>query len=251
MYKETITEKTKNSIDFIEFKELPNLNHEVLSTSIAQTTDLSLLKPLVIDENVQTILKKVISRILDEGDKQFIDFRGNYNTNLTSFDNDFDQTRKIISKIIDMSDSDTSLITNARLAVQLQDHSSFNIVPSTNRTLSAAPYKIGKLAGRDLWIDPFMNWTDNFILFIHNVNIEISDMSESIVNESTFAPRIKFELKLKFDLVDPKCLFVFTDEYQRNASELISKERDEKIDYILGENSGSEQNIKFRIHNNN
>jgi len=254
MYKELIIEKLK-TIDFIEIKQLPNLNHEVLTTSMALTSyqvDNGVddkIKSLIVEENVQSILRKVISGIRNEGDVYFIDFRGNYNQKLTSFDNEFDQTRKIITKIIEMSDTTTSLITNGRISSNLQDHSSFNSVASTAN--GATAYKIGKLSGRDLWVDPFMRWDDDFILLVDKVNLEIFDIKESIVNGPTFAPRVNFDLKLKFDLLNPKCLFVFNDEFQKSASELISKQRNEKIDYILDENSGSEQNFEFRIHNNN
>ena len=254
MYKK-LTEKIKG-IDFIELKELKNLNHEVLSTSMALTgfqvengVD-EKIKSLIIDENVQSILKKVISGIRNEGDFHFIDFRGNYNQKLTSFDNEIDQSKKIVFNLQNITNKNTSLITNGRLASQLQDNNSFNTINNVSYT-GSLPYKIGKLIGMDLWVDPFMRWDDNFILTIDKVNLEIFDIKEGIDNGPYVAPRVNFDLKLKFDLVNPKCFFVFTDEYQKNSSELISKERDEKINYILGENSGSEQNFEFRIHNNN
>jgi hypothetical protein len=239
MTKELIINRIKkdSGIDFIEFKKLENFNSENLSASIKTLDHLNddQLKSLISDELIQSLFIKLVKSIRENGKFHFLDLRGTYDNNLTMFENEQKQNNKIMNYLLSFG-NESSFITNGRISTELQDHQ-YNLVmlsvKDSIKAIKAIPYKIFSIYERDFFVDPFMRWTDDFILIIDKINLEIIDYEEKISNSPDIHYHLESNLKFKFELVNPKCLFVFTDEYQSNLYELISSVRNDKINSII------------------
>lgn len=195
----------------------------------------------------------LIKKLLDESELDFIDIRGinNYNQgNLI--------TNKIITKLNLYSSSDIryrSIITPARISSEIQDSSWFvSSFPWVNGPISSNNfgdiYLLGSLSANkefEVYVCPLFKWTDNFIILLDEVDIRISEdfgnISDSLLNIKEY--KVKYDINIK----DSKVIYIYTDDYQENLDLLISKKRDDKIDYILdNESSGSKQDSQFRIY---
>jgi hypothetical protein len=91
---------------------------------------------------------------------------------------------KYLSEDIDHNVKDTPTVkkfqTNGKMASYLQDIYEYvhNLDKTTLLTSSTKPYKMGALKGIDIYVDPYMRWNDDRIIFF--------DENDNIVNEVVF-----------------------------------------------------------------
>jgi len=199
---------------------------------------------MVLSEMSQSVVKKILQSIFDNGKKSFIDLT-NRLTSSTQFENAATRARKTIAKIhYDLPQK--YLITNGRICSDyFMDFSAFVPLPISNKITNSSGliYPSGSIllqTKRDVWIDPFMRWDDNFILCFDEVILDISNFSFSIRNEATFSPKVLITLDLRFEVINPEVFFIYEDDYRKNwdIQSIVKQEnRDKKIDYILDGNN--------------
>jgi len=211
---------------------------------------------MVLSEMSQSVVKKILQSIFDNGKKSFIDLTNRFGSAATQFENVSSRSRKTIVKIhYDLPQK--YLITNGRICSDyFMDSSAFVPLPFSNKITSSDgliyPYgSIHLQTKRDIWIDPFLRWDDNYILCFDEVFLDISNFSFSIRNEATFAPKVLFSLDLRFEVINPEVFFIYEDDYKKNwdIQSIVKQEnRDKKIDYILDGNQESGSNSQFGIY---
>ena len=210
---------------------------------------------MILSEMSQSIVKKILQSIFDNGKKSFIDLT-NRLTSSTQFENAGTRARKTIAKIhYDLPQK--YLITNGRICSDyFMDFSAFVPLPISNKITNSSGliYPSGSIllqTKRDVWIDPFMRWDDNFILCFDEVILDISNFSFSIRNEATFSPKVLITLDLRFEVVNAEAFFIYEDDYKKNwdiQSIVKQDNRDKKIDYILDGNQESGPNSQFGFY---
>ena len=210
---------------------------------------------MVLSEMSQSVVKKILQSIFDNGKKSFIDLT-NRLTSSTQFENAATRARKTIAKIhYDLPQK--YLITNGRICSDyFMDSSAFAPLPISNKITNSSGliYPSGSIllqTKRDVWIDPFLRWDDNHILCFDEVRLDISNFSFSIRNEATFSPKVLIKLDLRFEVINPEVFFIYEDDYKKNwdIQSIVKQEnRDKKIDYILDGNQESGPNSQFGFY---
>lgn len=260
----------KYEIDVDCFKKcnLPHIQPEIcklsVSLPIASETFFkseneyhSKFESMVLSEMSQSIVKKILQSIFNNGKKSFIDLTNRFGTAATQFENAASRSRKIIAKIhYDLPQK--YLITGGRLASDyIMDSSAFVNLPFSNKINNNGGliYPSGSIhlqTKRDVWIDPFMRWDDNHILCFDEVRLDISNFSFSLKNSATtFAPQVLVSLDLRFEVINAEAFFIYEDDYKKNwdiQSIVKQEDRDKKIDYILDGNQESGPNSQFGIY---
>jgi hypothetical protein len=224
VFEKSILEK----FDFINQTKVIGEIHQ-LSTSTALIGDEGEILPILKDELKQSLFRKLFkdSKV---SNIEFLDLRtlgleSTYLSHVAYLSKMIDRLKNIQGK---------NLLTNVRLAADLSDSSQFYV----HNTLSsgALPYLIGSLSGKNLWIDPFIRYDENFILIFDSIDLEIVDINKSINNNSPNIPsQMEVHLDYKFSISNPSVLYIFTNDNQKNLSILVSTQRDERIDQILDE----------------
>ena len=66
---------------------------------------------------------------------------------------------------------------------------------------SSSLYKIGRIYGNDIFIDPKLEWNDDKISFTSNnfINFKIDEKSINTIVEGTFSPKIEISIDLKVE----------------------------------------------------
>ena len=210
---------------------------------------------MLLSEMSQSVVKKILQSIFNNGKKSFIDLTNRFGNPATQFETPASKSRKVIAKIY--SDiRQEYLITSGRISSDFfMDSSAFANLPYNNKTVvSGLIYPIGNIhlqSKRDVWIDPFMRWDDNHILCFDEVRLDISNFSFSLKNEATLAPQVLVSLDLRFEVINAEAFFIYEDDYKKNwdiQSIVKQEDRDKKIDYILDGNQESGSNSQFGIY---
>ena len=221
-----VGEKKRASIGLI-----PSISILGISEAEQIKNTLSLLNSQLQNEIVKSILKYIMSY----GEVSYLDFTSTYGkkTYISRLDERNTITRKVVVEIDRLGSS--HIVTNSRQASDFMDCSAFSIdsVYSTNSFM----YKVGSLRNFnkvDLYIDPLMRWTDNFILLFDEVHVDISNASAQLNNLNTFNPRLDIECGLSYEVINPRVLYIFDDDHKENYGLYKQISRDIKINQILG-----------------
>lgn len=232
-------------MDFLIKKNLKNQSPIIIkfSNSIPNTTFLSYHNSS--DLFISSIIKESNRFIMSTIIKSILETKKNTCSNLKEI-NLSDKSRYIIRNILD-NDS-KYMITNGRICAEYLRDSVFWTNVTKNDfirqfwTNSERTSKVGMISQKEIWIDPTIDWKDNYILSFDKIYIDISTfnlrMLENINNQ-----HIETTLELRFIVQNPMIHFIFEDGYMQNWD----KYRDDKIDYILNDKEiGS--NSQFRIY---
>jgi hypothetical protein len=259
--------KYEINVDCFEKVNLPHIQPEILQLSVSvpmshpfgnESEDLyhDKFTTMIISEISQSVVKKILQSIFNNGKKSFIDLTNRFGNSATQFENAATRSRKIVAKIhYDLPQK--YLITNGRICSDyFMDSSAFVPLPISNKITNSGGliYPSGSIhlqTKRDIWIDPFMRWDDNHILCFDEVRLDISNFSFSLKNSATFAPQVLFSLDLRFEVINAEAFFIYEDDYKKNwdiQSIVKQEDRDKKIDYILDGNQESGSNSQFGIY---
>lgn len=130
----------------------------------------------------------------------------------------------------------TNCITNSKTGVLLQDNAGFLVEPFSGESKTFGYtniYKIGKLYGVTIYIDPFMGWNDDIIILFDNFEINSELVDAKIVSESTFSPKLVIDYNYVFNILNSKIYYILENKSSKNYRLMITNIRDEKIDQIL------------------
>lgn len=130
-----------------------------------------------------------------------------------------------------------NIITTGMVASVLQDCSEFHVESTGGGKISSGSsiYKVGRLLNLDVWVDPFLKYSDNRIVLFNDIGINIYNISSSIQSQATFAPRLVLQCDFAFDVGDSKVIFIIDNESSDSFRQYKSLQRDIKIDGILDE----------------
>lgn len=227
VFEKSILEK----FDFINQTKIIGEIHQ-LSTSVALNCDEDVILPILKEELKQSLFRKLFKDSLKVSNIEFLDLRtlgleSTYLSHVTYLSKMVDRLNNIQGK---------NLLTNVRLATDLSDSSQFYVHNNYSVSSGGLPYLIGSLSGKNLWVDPFIQYDENFILIFDSIDLEIVDMKKNINNNSpNISSQIEVHLDYKFSISNPSVLYIFTNDNQKNLSILVSAQRDERIDQILDE----------------
>jgi hypothetical protein len=204
----------------------------------------------------QEVSKKVVNHIFSSEKKTFIDLTNRFGDTGHQFQNQSSKSRKIISKIL-YDIPQKYLVTCGRISSDyFMDSSAFINFPFDGKVSNygGLMYPIGSIqlgSKREVWIDPFMRWDDNFIICFDEIRVDVSNFHSSIFNESTFSPKLQTMLDFRFEVINPEVFFIFEDDYMKNwdIQSIVKQEnRDKKIDYILNEDREFGSNSQFGFY---
>lgn len=227
VFEKSILEK----FDFINQTKIIGEIHQ-LSTSMALNCDEDVILPILKEELKQSLFRKLFKDSLKVSNIEFLDLRtlgleSTYLSHVTYLSKMVDRLNNIQGK---------NLLTNVGLATDLSDSSQFYVHNNYSVSSGGLPYLTGSLSGKNLWVDPFIQYDENFILIFDSIDLEIVDMKKNINNNSpNISSQIEVHLDYKFSISNPSVLYIFTNDNQKNLSILVSTQRDERIDQILDE----------------
>lgn len=141
-----------------------------------------------------------------------------------------------VNKIIDfvLVEDYNYLITNANLSNSLCDSSRFFINSKTMRgDWSGCPYNIGYISKYEIFTDPFMKYDDNRICLFNNCEINLDNITQIVVSEGTFSPKLLISYDIAFNIGDSKLIFIDDGENSTSYREYKKIQRDIKIDTLL------------------
>ena len=217
-----------------------------LSLSVIDNEEIyyNLLREKIVGEINQYILKVVIGDIKSNGCVNFIDLSNiidntNYSTMAT-------MSRKIVSEIKMLNLP--NVITNGRISSDyIMDSAAFNLAPIKIQKLNAFT-KQGNLFGSvDVYIDPYMEWTDDFILSYDDVYYDISDIKINIRQENRqwapFSPVLKVEFMIYHNIINPKLTYIVENLTSTTYSKYKAELRNQRIDNLLDDDKTLESNL--------
>ena len=213
-----------------------------LSPSIMQSEEVyyNLLRENIVGEVSQYVLKVVIGDIKSNGGVNFIDILNI--TNDTDYSTMATMSRKIVSEIKMLNLP--NVITNGRISSDyIVDSSVFNFAPIKNQKMNAFT-KQGNLFGSvDVYIDPYMKWTDDFILSYDDVYYDISDIKINIRQEATFSPVLQVEFMIYHNIINPKLTYIVENLTSTTYSKYKAELRNQRIDNLLDDDKTLESNL--------
>jgi hypothetical protein len=206
-----------------------NLNRCQMSISIPEFDSLYIAKPNIEEIYVSTIIKEVKQSIeknlVKELEKSslLIDY-----INLIGL-SELQSSNEILDIIVRSGYS--NCITTSKISSMIRDS---RIFEPTNWTslgidglISSNISKIGTFNNVDIYLDALIKYNDDIIILFnkHDINLELVDIS--------FATNLAIEYNLGFNILDSKVYYTIDDTSSKHYNEIISRNRDEKIDYIL------------------
>jgi hypothetical protein len=220
------SQQIKPNILFTE-SELPNseVHHLKVTNGYVPIATIEMITGHISSEISSLVHNKISYSILDNGPKSFLDLRGlQYPMRHRKFQSELDTRDQEI------------LISNGRISSDISDLPGFSIsLPMINSFF----YLAGRLCARDpkknIWVNPFLKWTDNFILMSSDIEVNISNIFNKYVHwTGDIIPRIETSFDLKFEVKDSEVLFLFEDDYMSNYNYYVNSIRNSKLDIIEG-----------------
>jgi hypothetical protein len=209
---------------------------------------------MIMNDLSQSVVKKIFQYVFENGKKSFIDLTNRFGN--SQFETHSTKSRKVFSKIhFDIPHS--YLVTGGRIASDyFMDLPTFMNLPFTGNVSNSSGlvYPVGSIqlqTKREVWVDPFMRWDDNYILCFDYIYVDFGGLSFNLQNDSRFSPHIVVSLDLKFEVINPVVFFIYEDNYVKywDIQSIVKQEdRDKKIDYILDESKESRQDSQFGFH---
>lgn len=206
---------------------------------------------MIVSDLSQSVVKNILQYVFKNGKKSFIDLTNQFGKSSIQFDSS--RTRKTIAKIYhDIPQK--YLVTCGRISSDyFMDSSAFVNLPFNGKISSMnLMYPVGSIqlgTKREVWVDPYMRWDDNYVLCFDDIRIDVSSFSFLLQNEA-----ILVTMDLRYELINPEAFFIYEDGYMKNLdiqSIVKQEDRDKKIDYILDENKESGSNSQFGFYLNN
>ena len=213
-----------------------NTNFTKYSTSVQMSSndfsnDFSLIREHIEKDIASTIGRKCIREILDNSKAEYLD--------LTHYTNDIELDRKATDELIHYITNSgyTKCVLGSILAVSLQDDVRFNfkILPKTQTLINGADiYNIGSVSNVEIYIDPYMKYSDTTIILLNDLRLNLELIENKIVSEPTFHSRllIDFNMFLSYDAL---VCYVLEKKGSPTYLKYISHLRNQKIDNILND----------------
>jgi len=214
-----------------------------ISTEQTQSTKsigvdlISMISSSIKTEMAANIQKEIFSSIQSDEKIDFIDIRNVDPLPVLFLSSN---SLKIVENfILSQSQEYKNIITTAKIASELQDSSSFQWDPLKSGLVgsgSGNAYQVGVIFGMGVWVNPYLQFNDNRIIFYNDIEIDIKDTNCTICDEISFSPRIVSSYRLSVNVGQTLLVYLIADEKCKNFEKFTSfkiNKRDEKIDEII------------------
>lgn len=218
--------------DVITLDKSVNTNFAKYSTSVQLSSeDFSLIREHIEKDIASTISRKCIKEIIDNSKNEYLD--------LTKYVNDIELDRKAIDELIHhiTNSGYTKCILGSMLAAGIQDNARFNFkkLPKTQPLINGADiYGIGSISNIEIFIDPYMKYTDFTIILVNDLRLNLELIENKIVSEPTFHSRLLIDFNMYSEYSALVCR-VLDKKGTENYLKYISDLRNQKIDDILND----------------
>lgn len=171
--------------DIIEFakinKNLRNFQSYYMSVALIDPSSMSSFGLDVEEKTFSTIRneidqkldKGILSKLFETRKFEYIDFRDSGGILMGT--NTYTNMYKLYDLLMNCKEDYTNIVTTGMLANIFMDMSSF--IPETHTiSINKNPgrtYKIGKISGLDIWVDPYMKFNDGRMVLFKSVDINI------------------------------------------------------------------------------
>lgn len=184
-------------------------------------------EPKYISEYFLNSLKnKIYNEILITGDKITCDLTKKLNNNSSLRDYEMIKFHSIFSLI----DPNKKLIVPPRLCECFLDNFNFHYNNHYNRMGGDL---LGRIRNSDVFINNYVNYATNYILVVDD--IVVTKPIEDIYTQPAIDYRSQMRITTKYEIINPKVIFVLEDDYNDDWSYYKSQIREEKINKILNE----------------
>ena len=207
-----------------------NMSMPILSNTSPEAAGfggLDLMKSLAISEITQSIYKKVSTEIFKKIPMRFCDVRGN------GVLLDDEKSREAIIYYLRTLDY-KNIICSSIVAMPIQDDFSFSSVSSVGNA-KGLPYSVGKLRDMKVWVDPYMRFNDNTILFYDKCEMNFTKFEINIVKNDNRADSMDSIVEYYMDISNPGKGFVLCDMTNNGLNEYKRITRDQTLTDLLGE----------------
>jgi predicted amino acid-binding ACT domain protein len=203
------------------------LNGQDISLDV-DTQIISLLR----NEINQNIYKSILKELFSTSKFDYVDIIKTVNTHQSINDIIYFLHNENIDNKYDY------LMSNTNLANSLADSSLFNFKSvkggSSVVEFRGIPYLFGSLVGYDVYLDPFMRFDDSRICLFDSCEINIENITQTVVASNTFNPRMIISYDLAYNIGDSKVIFVLDgDESTTSHKQYKQLQRDIKINSVL------------------
>lgn len=252
---------TNVNMDLSCFKnsKLPHRQSNIFSSTISLSSMHPLLKEeesnsltvgMLFSQIKQDIIKTTTKFIYENGDRKFIDMTSKFGECALNHMNVERKSRYIIGSLSKIDYN--HILSGVRVVSEyLADSPYFSMTTGSGKSSGALMYPFGYLnvnGVKNIFVDPIMTWSSNYILLFDDILIDTSKYLFNIHSEHTFSPKLEFKMDFKFDVINPKVVYVFEDDYMEHWGSYKQINRDIKIDYILDDSQESGQNNQSGIH---
>lgn len=229
--------KTFDNIELNDYhkmnKSVSNLNRYKMSISIPEFELSYVNKPNIEEIYISTFIKEVQQSIdknlVKELEKSslIIDY-----INLIGL-NEIESTNCILDLIVRSGYS--NCITTSKICSMIRDSimsQPTNWTSVNNGLISSNISKIGTFNNVDIYVDSLIKYNEDVIILFnkHDINFELNDMS---FYKEGFSTNLAIDYNLGFNIIDSKIYYTIEDTYSKHYNQIISRNRDKKIDYIL------------------
>jgi len=218
--------------DVITLDKSVNTNFTKYSTSVQMSSDdFSLIREHIEKDIASTISRKCIKEIVDNSKIEYLD--------LTHYTNDIELDRKATDELIHYitNSNYTKCILGSMLAACIQDSFRFNFkkMPKTQPLINGADiYNIGFLSDVELYVDPYMKYTDFTMILLNDLKLNLELIENKIVSEPSFHSRLLIDFNM-FSSYDALVCRVLDKKGSENYLKYISDLRNQKIDILLND----------------
>lgn len=189
-----------------------------------------------VNKKQEIFIKDILSKIKDTIRKDILlkYYYENKNYDVVDIrDSMFEQTRKLTNAIA--LENKPNLITCVRIAADISDSAGFNY--TTKDINGNSIYRTGSLANTGIFVDPYIRFTDNKIIFFDEIGINITNLEISDDYYAyDFHVRNDISFNLAYNLDDvKKCkvLYVIDNDNQDALPIIKARKRDEKLNDLL------------------
>ena len=180
---------------------------------------------MVLNELTQSFIKELSKCLLNTNIFDYIEVK--------DIDIDFTFPPVLMHKV--QSKRYQNVIVSSKMGASIQDSVGYSAYSNSNVVnTSGTLYKVGKFFNSDIWVDPYMRYNDNRMIFFNDVFYNIGElfMNENI-SSNTFAPRTEIILEYKLLTNISEILYVIGDRDDPNYKDYLRIQRDQKIDQIV------------------
>lgn len=139
----------------------------------------------------------------------------------------FETNRLLLNELVyNLSEKSKILISGKVLLDVIESTSNFELYK--NPSMSSYIRRMGNLYGRDVFVDSYMRYDENYVMNFTSINYNYQISSVVDLNGV-----LNIEIAFSYQINDPKMIYLFSDEMNKNYDVMMRELRNQKIKDIL------------------